>query len=255
MSITRSCLTLVLVLAILVPRVAESQKIDVEIRAADGVQLRGSYHSPGRPGPGVMLFHMCDSDRVSLNAMAAQLAARGMHVMAWDFRGYGHSGGERGANPPADDVSEVWRKPGRADVRAVHNWFVAQPGVDESRLAAGGGGCGASLALLYAELNAPYVKGAVLLAGATEVPRHEFVGRADWLAVLGASSRNEVTPSQWIRDVVAASRNPASRALTLDNAGRGTDMLSRDAGLARTIASWVATRLAAPSAVTRAGPR
>jgi hypothetical protein len=45
---------------------ADVPKMDVRITSRDGVNLTGTYLNPGRPGPGIVLFHQCDrSDRGS----------------------------------------------------------------------------------------------------------------------------------------------------------------------------------------------
>ena len=36
---------------------------DVDIIASDGVVLKASYFSPGRVGPGILLFHQCNMAR------------------------------------------------------------------------------------------------------------------------------------------------------------------------------------------------
>src|SRR5271157_4854119 len=66
-----------------------------EIAAPDGLKLKASYYSPEKPGPGVLLLHQCNRDREVWNDLAAQLAASGLHVLTFDYRGYGESGGER----------------------------------------------------------------------------------------------------------------------------------------------------------------
>ena len=226
---------------------ASAQKQDVEIAAPDGVKLKATYYSPGKPGPGVMLFHMCNRDRSSWETLAPQLVAKGLHVLAWDYRGYGQSGGEQVPRMPLEQVVKVWSDVWGRDMRAVNDWFVAQPGVDQSRLAAAGGSCGVFMSLLYAGTFAPQVKAAVIMAGPSDSGLREFVGRADWLAVLGASSREEAGPTQMIQEVVSASKNPQSKMLTLEGAGHGTDMLSRDKEFSGTVVNWIAERLAIPA--------
>src|SRR5689334_4622448 len=67
----------------------------IDLRSPDGIGLKGSYFSPGRPGPGVLLLHACNRDRSSWTGLATALAARGFHVLALDYRGYGQSGGTK----------------------------------------------------------------------------------------------------------------------------------------------------------------
>ena len=77
---------------------AEVQKKDVDIKAPDGTNLKGSYFSPGRRGPAILLLHQCNMDRHAWDTLANDLAASGFHVLTIDYRGYGDSGGHF-ANP------------------------------------------------------------------------------------------------------------------------------------------------------------
>jgi hypothetical protein len=42
------------------PAVAQTRTVDLE--AADGVVLKASYSSPGKQGPGILLFHQCSTN-------------------------------------------------------------------------------------------------------------------------------------------------------------------------------------------------
>jgi hypothetical protein len=35
-----------------------SAATDIDLTAPDGTALRATYHSPGKPGPGIVLLHM-----------------------------------------------------------------------------------------------------------------------------------------------------------------------------------------------------
>src|SRR5688572_24016662 len=73
---------------------------DVSIKAPDGDVLRATYYAAAKPGPGVLLLHMCNTDRKSWEPLGSQLAAAGIHVLALDYRGYGESTGERYVDDP-----------------------------------------------------------------------------------------------------------------------------------------------------------
>src|SRR5687768_83221 len=62
---------------------------DADIPARDGVILKGSYHSPGAPGPAVLLIHQCNMDRHAWDALIPDLVGAGFHVLTFDQRGYG----------------------------------------------------------------------------------------------------------------------------------------------------------------------
>ena len=68
---------------------AQVQKKDIDIKAPDGASLKGTYLSPGRRGPTILLLHQCNLDRHAWDGLAKDLAASGFHVLAIDYRGYG----------------------------------------------------------------------------------------------------------------------------------------------------------------------
>ena len=78
---------------------AEVQKKDIDIKAPDGVNLKATYFSAGRPGPAMLLLHQCNMDRHAWDGLAADLAGNGFHVLTIDFRGFGESGGEKSTDP------------------------------------------------------------------------------------------------------------------------------------------------------------
>jgi pimeloyl-ACP methyl ester carboxylesterase len=57
----------------------------------------GEYHAPpGRSRAAVLCLHGFNSDLREFGTFPAELAAHGFHVLAFDQRGFGQSGGERG---------------------------------------------------------------------------------------------------------------------------------------------------------------
>src|SRR5574340_1112639 len=68
---------------------------DVDITAPDGIKLKATYYAAAKPGPGVLLLHMCNSNRKAWDPVASQLSAAGINALTLDYRGYGESGGER----------------------------------------------------------------------------------------------------------------------------------------------------------------
>ena len=64
---------------------------DVDITAADGTRIKGTYWAAAKPGPGVVLLHMCNSQRKAWSNLGSQLAARGIHALAIDARAPGES--------------------------------------------------------------------------------------------------------------------------------------------------------------------
>lgn len=72
----------------------------VRFPAEDGVELTGDLRGSGPTG--VVLAHMFPTDRTSWADLGSLLADRGYRSLAFDFRGYGDSGGQR-------DIPEIWR--------------------------------------------------------------------------------------------------------------------------------------------------
>jgi len=65
-----------------VPLVAGAESTAVDLKAADGTALKATYHSPGRPGPAMLLLHQCNRDRHSWDQLAADLVRAGMETVA-----------------------------------------------------------------------------------------------------------------------------------------------------------------------------
>src|SRR6266487_4900759 len=68
---------------------------DVDIIAPDGITLKATYFAAGRPGPAILLMHMCITTRTSWETIAQQLSAAGIGALTIDNRGFGESGGPR----------------------------------------------------------------------------------------------------------------------------------------------------------------
>ena len=65
----------------------------VRFTTSDGVVLAGTVF--GDASVGVVLAHMFPTDQTSWQPFARQLAAEGYRALAFDFRGFGRSGGSR----------------------------------------------------------------------------------------------------------------------------------------------------------------
>lgn len=72
------------------PRAPSGQEVRF---TSDGVELEGELY--GRGDVAVILLHMLPADRTSWTAFARRLAGEGYAALAFDFRGFGGSQGER----------------------------------------------------------------------------------------------------------------------------------------------------------------
>ena len=52
-----------------------AQSTDIDLKASDGVTLKATYTSPGRPGPAMLLVHQCNMDRSSRSDISKELLA------------------------------------------------------------------------------------------------------------------------------------------------------------------------------------
>lgn len=101
----------------------------VTLTAPDGIKLKATHFPAGRPGPAVLLLHACNSDRSSWKTLATSAAARGYHVLAVDYRGYGESEGERyDSAQQRQQASEKWP----ADLDAAFVWLTLAAAIRES---------------------------------------------------------------------------------------------------------------------------
>ena len=213
-----------------------SEPRTIDLNSSDGITLKASYFSAGRPGPGLLLFHACNRDRSSWNGLATAAAARGIHVLAMDFRGYGQSGGTRGDDP--QQVEWIAGREWPGDIDAAYAWLISQAGVDKTRMAAAGASCGANQAVQLARRH-PEVRTVVLLSGAIAPEGREFIRDSAWLPIFGAASQGDGGAVETLRWAMGWSRNPSNRFVECQAAGHGTDRRkgasAAGAGVARDI--------------------
>ena len=213
---------------------AETQKKDAVIKAADGIDLKVTYFSPGRPGPGILLLHQCNMDRHAWDGLAKDLADAGFHVVTLDYRGFGESGGDRAQR-------EKW--PGDAD--AAYAYLLAQKDVDKTRVAAGGASCGVTqssdLATRHHEVRA-----LMLLSGLASDAAKAYLTATPAIPVFGAASDGDTSAAKGINEAVAASKNPHSTIKIYSGTEHGVPMFAKNAELEPMIVTWLKTQLAPP---------
>ncbi len=208
---------------------AESQKKDVDIPAPDGASLKGSYFSPGKPGPAILLLHQCNMNRHAWDGLAKDLADNGFHVLTIDFRGFGDT-----AAGPRDK----W--PG--DVDAAYAYLIAQKGVDKSRVVAGGASCGVTQAA-DAAVRHHEIKALVLLSGSASEAAKAYIAATPSLAVFGVASEGDAAANRGIHEAVESSKNPKSRGLHLEGTEHGVPMFTKHPDLEPMIVSWLKAQM------------
>ena len=231
---------LVLLLAAGSPLAAAGGGREVRIEAPDGVALAATYWNPGRPGPGILLLHMCNSDRSAWNGLGEKLAARGFHALALDYRGFGQSGGVREKDPAEQQKIVTGKWPG--DVDAAFAFLTAQPGVAQEPVGAAGGSCGVNQAVQLARRH-PQVRSLVLLAGMTNRAGEDFLDANPWLPLLASAARDDDGMVPAMRWVLGFSTNPANRFLEYATGGHGTQLFAVHAELEPAIVDFFAEHL------------
>ena len=220
---------------------ADSQKEDVDIKASDGISLKGTYFSAARPGPGILLLHQCNMDRHAWDGLAADLASAGFHVLTIDYRGYGESGGEHFTDMALRRPVMQQKWPG--DVDTAYAYLMAQKGVDRSHLAVGGASCGVTQS---SDLAARHheIKALMLLSGTVSDAAKAYIAATPGLPVFGAASEGDSGAAKGIKEALEASKNSQSRLKIYAGTEHGVPMFAKNPDLEPMIVSWLKSQLA-----------
>ena len=221
---------------------AASQKKDVDIQATNETTLKGTYFSPGAPGPAILLLHQCNMDRHAWDGIASDLAEAGFHVLTIDYRGYGESGGEKYTN--ADQRRAAMKDKWPSDVDAAYAYLVAQKGVDKSRIAAGGASCGVTQSSDLATRRHE-IKALMLLSGTASDAAKAYIVATPALAVFGAASEGDTGAAKGIKEAVESSKNPRSTLKMYSGTEHGVPMFAKNVDLEPMIVSWLKAELLA----------
>jgi dienelactone hydrolase len=216
-----------------------------DLSAPDGIRLKASYYSPGKPGPGVLLLHQCNRDRSVWNDLAMQLAASGLHVLTFDYRGYGESQGERHESlPPEKRAENAKHWPGDIDV--AYQYLVDQPGVDKTRIGVGGASCGVDNAVQTARRH-PEVKALVLLSGTTDEAGRAFLEASGTLPVFISASDDDHDLLPYMTWLASFLHDERRELIACKGAGHGADMFKGEKSLPAKIVSFFDATLTGPA--------
>lgn len=246
----KAALLTLCVLAITVHR-AQGQSRDIDLRGADGTVLKATYFPAAKPGPGIVLLHMCNSDRKAWANLGEQLATRGLHTVTMDYRGFGESGGKRYNEVPFAEQQKIVQQTWPGDIDAAFNYLLAQTGVDRTRIGAAGASCGVNNAIQFA-LRHPEVKTLVLLAGSITTPSGgDYLAQSSWMPIFASAAYDDGNAVATMRWVLGFSSNPSNLLRDYKTGGHGTDMFRVHEDLESAIASWFEKHLVrAPVKVT-----
>ena len=205
---------------------AQEKVQDIDIIVQDSAMLKATYYSPGKPGPGVLLLHQCNMDRKSWKKLALNLAQNGIHVLTFDYRGYGESS-------PKIESSNL-----SADIDSAFAFLISQSGVNIHQLAVGGASCGVNNAIMTAKRITRF-KALLLFSGPTTAAGLSFLRDHPELAIFGAASSEEEFAVRSIKEMVQTSKNSLSTMIELNNAGHGAPMFDTDSNLLPMVLEWM----------------
>ena len=226
---------------------------DIILVGRDGTRLSATHYAAAKPGPAVVLLHMCNTTRHSWDPAARQLSAAGISALTIDNRGFGESGGPRFEGASAEtqrDLTEKW--PG--DFDSAFEWLVAQPGVDGRRIGAGGGSCGVNNAVKLASRH-PEVRSLVLLAGGADLGALKYLEDNPWLPIFTAAADDDQYGGHFpelMRWFVEFTGNPRNRFTGFQDGRHGTEIFGPHPELVRQITTWFVDTLAKTPADSQA---
>jgi pimeloyl-ACP methyl ester carboxylesterase len=231
---------------------------DVDIKAPDGVLLKGTYFAAAKPGPAVLLFHQGNRTRASWSDVAAQLAAAGISVLTVDSRAHGDSGGT------ADNYFKTaWA----SDLELAFQYLSSQPGVNPKLIgASGAGNLGVETAVEIARRHPAEIKSLVMISGEADRSGSEFLHQAWHLPELFvADDTDEYMPIQEAMKLLYVSASSPNKKLVYysqaeeapwlwyetfrdsgkvaAHGGHGTDMFKAHPELAGIVVRWLVTTL------------
>jgi dienelactone hydrolase len=219
------------------PLAVHAQQRDVELKAADGTRLKATYFAAAKPGPGVVLLHMCNSQRKAWATLGDRLAKGGVHVVALDYRGYGESGGTPFADLAPAERQRISQQHWPGDIDTAFEFLVSQPGVDRTRIGAAGGSCGVDNAIQLARRH-PEVKTLVLLAGGTNAAGEQFLAESPWLPVFASAAEDDGGAVNLMRWLLGFSSGRGNHLQEYRTGGHGTDMFAVHKDLEPAIVAW-----------------
>jgi pimeloyl-ACP methyl ester carboxylesterase len=231
---------------------------NVDIKAPDGILLKGTYFAAAKPGPAVLLFHQGNRTRASWSDVAAQLAAAGISLLTVDSRAHGDSGGT------ADNYFKTaWA----SDLELAFQYLSSQPGVNPKVIGAGGAGnLGVETAVETARRHPAEIKSLVMISGEADRSGSEFLHQASQLPELFvADDIDEYMPIQEAMKLLYVSASSPNKKLVYysqaeeapwlwyetfrdtgkvaAHGGHGTDMFKAHPELTPIVVRWLVTTL------------
>jgi dienelactone hydrolase len=231
------------------PLVAQTRNVD--LKAADGVVLKASYSSPGKRGPGILLFHQCspNGSRRLWDGLAKDLVAAGFHVMTFDNRGFGETGGRLPAPPPPPPGGAAFDIAGASpfppgDGDAALAYLLAQMDVNTTRLAVGGSSCGATDAVDLAARRRD-VRAVLLLSGFPSPRGRSHLVTTPSLPVFAIYAERDFG-ADIMRIAIGLSKHPQSTLKMFPGEGHGVEMFQQHPDLQAATVKWLQDQVSKP---------
>jgi dienelactone hydrolase len=226
-----------LLLAVLYGPAALAAERVVDLTVPDGLTLKATYFPAAKPGPGVLLLHQCNRQRKVWDDLARRLSSAGIHVLTFDLRGYGESGGDR-FETLAPDARQRQAEKWPADIDAALRYLQSQPGVEKDTIGVGGASCGVNNSVQAARRH-PEVKSLVLLSGSTDINGRQFLRSAQLPVFCSVADDDEFRPTviamQWLYSLAGT---PEKALAHYEKGGHGSDMFPVNPRLPELIADW-----------------
>lgn len=223
----------------------------ISLEVHGGVTLDARYYSAGQPGPGLLFLNMCDPsrDQAAWTHVATELSAKGYHILTFDYRGFGRSGGERPINlGSVAEAMPYWRENWMSDVQVAYDMLVSQDGVSAETVGIAGASCGVFMGLEFA-INNSNVESLVFLGGPTEAQQREKLAAMNNIPILLISGDergpNEVRGTlEWSDEVFAVSGNPETRFFKYKTVTHGTNVFEHHPETQEMVIDWFTKSIA-----------
>ena len=216
----------------------------LDLTATDGIKIKVSYFSAGKPGAGVLLLHQCDHDRKIWDGLAQQLAGAGINVVTMDLRGYGDSGdkphGPVGAGP-IEPPEEMQKWPG--DIDLAFQYLKSRPEVKPDQIGVGGGSCGVDNAVQTA-IRHPEVQSLVLLAGSTDLKGRQFLRQSKLPVFFAVADDDQYPPMVDVTEFLyTISASPGKTFAHYQTGHHAAEIFAVHPDLPAAIVKWYVTTL------------
>ena len=237
----------------------------VDLKTADGLQLKATFFAAATRGAGVLLLHQVNRDRKSWEGVAVRLAAAGINTLTLDMRGIGESGGTRWEKLSDAELDKHWRG-WPEDVDSALDFLRSQPGVNREVIGLGGAGLlGVDNAVEAARRHPAWVKSLALMSGETFRDGLLFLREARQMPALFVfSDDDEYPPTQDAMKLLYITASSPGKKLVHYSAaedapwlwyepfdigrvpakgGHGTDMFNLHPELPGIVVNWFVTTL------------